>query len=159
EDNTLHIFLQFYFTELPDRLSYTLKEGKIGVLTENSSLAFIAPSTFFSFFESMEDIYMRLAAGTALRILSLLAVMITILVTPLYVAVVTYQYELIPSPLLVSLGNSRADVPFPPIIEALFIELMIELLRESGVRLPTKVGETMGIVGGIVIGEAAVQAG
>src|SRR5699024_3295652 len=84
---------------------------------------------------------------------------ISLLVTPMYVAIVTYQYELIPTQLLVSIGQSRAAVPFPPIIEALMIELMIELLREAGARLPTKVGQTMGIVGGIVIGEAAVQAG
>lgn len=81
------------------------------------------------------------------------------LLTSLYVAIVTYHYELIPTALIVSIGQSRASVPFPPIIEALLIELMIELLREAGARLPTKIGQTMGIVGGIVIGQAAVQAG
>src|SRR5699024_5959765 len=80
-------------------------------------------------------------------------------ITPTYVAIVTFQYELVPTELLVSLGESRANVPFPPIIEALLIETLIELLREAGARLPTKVGQTMGIFGGIVVGEAAVQAG
>src|SRR5690625_4572755 len=159
EDSTINIFPQFYITELPDRLSYIVSQGKVGVLVENSPLAFIGPSSFFSFFESLEDQYMRWIAGSALMLLRTLAMMISLLVTPLYVAIVTYQYELIPTQLLVSIGQSRAAVPFPPIIEALMIELMIELLREAGARLPTKVGQTMGIVGGIVIGEAAVQAG
>lgn len=159
EDSSLSIFPQFYITELPNRLSYSIQEGKIGVLVENSPLSFIAPSTFFSFFESMEDIYMRWSVGSALRILRMFATVAALLLTPLYVAVVTFQYELIPTELLVTIGQSRAAVPFPPIIEAILIELLIELLREAGARLPTKVGQTMGIVGGIVIGQAAVEAG
>lgn len=159
EDSSLSLFPQFYVTELPNRLSFTIQEGKIGVLVENSPLSFIAPSTFFSFFETMEDKYMRWSAGSALRILRMLAMAVALLLTPLYVSIVTYQYELIPTQLLVTIGQSRAAVPFPPIIEAILIELLIELLREAGARLPTKVGQTMGIVGGIVIGEAAVQAG
>ncbi len=79
--------------------------------------------------------------------------------SPLYVAVITYHYEVIPSALLLTIGESRSRVPFPPVIEALFLEFMIELLREAGARLPTKVGQTMGIVGGIVLGQAAVDAG
>ena len=159
QDSSKSIFPQFYLTELPNRLSYTIQEGKIGVLVENSSLSIIGPSTFFSFFETMEDVYMNWASGSALRILRILATVVALLLTPFYVAVVTYQYEVIPTQLLISIGQSRAGVPFPPIIEALFIELLIELLREAGARLPTKVGQTMGIVGGIVIGQAAVAAG
>ena len=159
EDSITNIFPQFYMTELPSRISYSIHQGKVGVLLENSPMTFIGPSTFFSFFEAMEDIYMRWAAGTALRILRVLAMAISFLITPTYVAIVTFQYELVPTELLVSLGESRANVPFPPIIEALLIETLIELLREAGARLPTKVGQTMGIVGGIVVGEAAVQAG
>lgn len=159
EDSSLSLFPQFNTTELPDLLGYTVKKGKIGILAENSPMAFIGPSTFFSFLESTEDMYMRWAAGSALRLLRMAAIVVSLVLTPLYVAVVTYQYELIPTQLLVSIGQSRAAVPFPPILEAILIELMIELLREAGTRLPTKVGQTMGIVGGIVIGEAAVQAG
>lgn len=159
EDATLSLFPQFYLTELPTHLSYTVKEGKIGVLVENSPDAFIAPSTFFSFFETTEDFYMRWLQGSTLRILRMFAVTIAIMLTPLYVAIVTYQYELIPTALIVSIGKSRASVPFPPIVEALLLELLLELIREAGARLPTKIGQTMGIVGGIVIGQAAVQAG
>lgn len=159
QDSSMGLFPLFYETELPGRLSYAIQEGKVGVLVENSPLSFIAPSTFFSFFESMEDMYMRWHIGSALRILRMFAMLVALFSTPIYVAILTYQYELLPTELLISLGKSRAGVPFPPIIEAILIELFIELLREAGVRLPTKVGQVMGIVGGIVIGQAAVEAG
>ncbi|MCT2535783.1 spore germination protein [Aquibacillus koreensis] len=159
EDNSTSIFPQFYLTELPDRLCYAIGKGRIGVLVDKSPTSIIAPSTFFSFFESTEDIYMRWNVGSFLRILRFVAMFISVVVTPTYVACVTFHYEVLPTPLLASLGQSRAQVPFPPIIEALLLELLIELLRESGARLPTKVGQTIGIVGGIVLGQAAVEAG
>ena len=159
EDSSTNIFPQFYATELPDRFCYSVSKGKIGLLGDNSPIGIIAPSTFFSFFESPEDLYMRWGAGSFLRSLRFLAIFIAIIITPTYVAIVTYQFELLPTKLLVTIGKSRSQVPFPPIIEALLIEFFIELLREAGARLPTKVAQTMGIVGGLVIGEAAVQAG
>jgi len=159
EDSSFNIFPQYYLTELPDRVVYAVQKGKIAVLLDRSPSSFIAPSTFFSFLESTEDLYMRWNVGSILRILRMLAMFISISITSFYVAIVTYQYELIPAELLISLGKSRAEVPFPPIIEALLIEFLVELLREAGARLPTKVGQTIGIVGGIIIGESAVQAG
>src|SRR5690606_35482473 len=101
----------------------------------------------------------RWPIASFVRLLRFSAVVLSVFLTPLYVAALTYHYEVIPQTLLVPLSESRALVPFPPIFEALIIELIIELLREAGVRLPTKVGQTIGIVGGIVIGTAAVQAG
>jgi len=92
-------------------------------------------------------------------LLRFLAFAITVSFTALYVAVTTYHYEMIPENLLLTLAESRSRVPFPPVYEALVMEVMIELLREAGARLPTKIGQTIGIVGGIVIGQAAVQAG
>lgn len=88
-----------------------------------------------------------------------LAVAFSIFATPIYVAVLTFHYELIPKDLLATLIASRSNIPFPPIIEALILEITIELLREAGARLPTKIGQTIGIVGGIVIGQASVEAG
>lgn len=159
EDSSRSLFPQFYLTELANRFAYTLKKGKVGVLSANSPNAFIAPSTFFSFFETSEDTYTRWMEASALRILRLFAMVIAVFLTPFYVALVTYQYQIIPTDLIVSIGQSRASVPFSPVLEAFLIELMIELLREAGARLPTKIGQTMGIVGGIVIGQAAVEAG
>lgn len=158
-DSQSTIFPQFYSTELPDRFGYAIRQGRVGVLTENSPTGFIGPSTFFSFFESTEDMYMRWNMGTFLRLLRLLAMFIAIILTPLYVAAVTYHYEIIPIDELITIGQSRAVVPFPPIWEALILELLIELLREAGARLPTKIGQTIGIVGGVIIGQAVVQAG
>ncbi|MBC5636568.1 spore germination protein [Ornithinibacillus sp. BX22] len=159
EDSQTNLFPQFVETELPDRFTYNITRGKIGVLVENSPTAFIAPATLFSFLESTEDLYMRWQAGSFLRIMRFMAMIFSVLITPTYVAAVTYQYAIIPTQLLISIGQSRAAVPFPPIFEALLLEFLLELLREAGARLPTKVGQTMGIVGGIVIGQAAVEAG
>jgi len=159
EDSSRSIFPQFLSTELPDRFCYSISRGRIGLLVENSPTSIIAPSTFFSFFESTEDLYMRWNVGSFLRILRYLSFLLSTLLTPIYVSVVTFHYEIIPTSLLVNLGQSRAAVPFPPILEVLILELLIELLRESGARLPTKVGQTIGIVGGVVIGTAAVEAG
>ena len=159
EDDSLSIFPQFDSTELPDRFTYSVSQGKIGVLVENSPTGFIAPSSLFSFLESTEDLYMRWGAGSFLRFIRFIAMFFSIIITPAYVAAVTYQFGIIPTQLLISIGQSRAAVPFSPIFEALLLEFLIELLREAGARLPTKVGQTMGIVGGIVIGQAAVDAG
>lgn len=159
EDSSSTVFPLFMTTELPDRFSYSVNRGRIGILVENSPTAVIAPTTFFSFFESTEDLYMRWNIGNLLRFLRFISFHLSTLLTPMYVAAVTFHYEIIPTPLLVNLGQSRAAVPFIPILEALILELMIELLRESSARLPTKVGQTIGIVGGVVVGTAAVEAG
>ncbi|MFD1017626.1 spore germination protein [Thalassobacillus hwangdonensis] len=159
EDKSSSIFPQLLMTELPDRFCYAITRGKVGVLVDKSPTGIIGPTTLFSFFESTEDLYMRWNMGTFLRVLRIFAMIISIVLTPLYVAALTFHYEIIPQSLLISLGQSRAMVPFPPIMEALLLEILIELLREAGARLPTKVGQTMGIVGGIVLGQAAVKAG
>lgn len=159
DTNSWTVFPQLMTTELPDRVSISLFRGKVAVLMDRSPDAVYGPTPFFSFFESTEDVYMRWNMALFLRFLRLFATFLSVLLTPAYVAVLTYHYEVIPSALLVSLGESRSKVPFPPVLEALLLEFVIELLREAGARLPTKVGQTMGIVGGIVIGQAAVQAG
>ncbi|MBO9129339.1 spore germination protein [Bacillus sp. 165] len=159
EEHEFSLFPQLLQSEQPHRLAYTLLNGKVGVLINGSPMAIIGPVTFFSFFESTEDLYFRWNLSLFLRLMRFVAMFISIIFTPTYVAALTYHYEIIPSALLVSIGLSRANVPFPPVMEALLLELLIELLREAGIRLPTKVGQTMGIVGGIVIGQAAVEAG
>ncbi|MCL6573103.1 MAG: spore germination protein [Bacillus sp. (in: Bacteria)] len=159
EDNSWTVFPQIMSSELPDRISQSLMSGRVAVLMDRSPAAIYGPTPFFSFFESTEDVYMRWNMALFLRMLRLTAIFLSVLLSPAYVAVLTFHYEVIPSALLISLGQSRANVPFPPVLEALLLEFVIELLREAGARLPTKVGQTMGIVGGIVIGQAAVSAG
>lgn len=159
EDNSMTIFPQMIQTERPDRVSLSLLEGKIAVLVDGSPLVIVSPCTFWDFFNSSEDHYVHWNIGDFMRLLRMVAAMLSIYLTPAYVAALTFHYEIIPPALLIPLAQSRSKVPFPPLLETLFLEITIELLREAGVRLPTKVGVTMGIVGGIVIGQAAVQAG
>ncbi|WP_419887366.1 spore germination protein [Neobacillus niacini] len=152
-------FPQFYTTERPDTVAYKLFDGKIVGLMDNSPFAFCTPVSFFDFMESMDDFGQRWIVSTFIKVTRYIAILVTLLFTALYVAVTTYHYEMIPQALLPTLLESRSKVPFPPVLEALFLEFLLELLREAGARLPTKVGQTIGIVGGIVIGQAAVQAG
>ncbi|KAA0547381.1 spore germination protein [Bacillus sp. BGMRC 2118] len=158
-DNEHSPFPQVLDTERPDRVAATLAEGKIAIIVEDSPHALIAPTTLVEFFSSFEDYLFNWYVGSFMRVLRLFAVAFSILITPIYVAALTYHYELIPKDLLATLITSRREIPLPPILEALFLELTIELLREAGARLPTKVGQTIGIVGGIVIGTASVEAG
>lgn len=159
DDNSKTVFPQMMLTERPDRFCDGLLSGKIGVMMNGSSMGIVTPVSFLEFFHSKEDQNLRWQIGTLLRLLRFFAMVFSIFLTPIYVAALTYHYEVISQTLIVPLSESRAIVPFPPILEALLLELIIELLREAGSRLPTKVGQTVGIVGGIVIGTAAVEAG
>ena len=159
DDNSLSVFPQMLLTERPDRFCDGLLDGKIGVIVDGSSMAIVCPQSFTEFFQSQEDQNLRWQIATFVRLLRLAAFFLSVYLTPFYVAALTFHYEVIPQAFLVPLSESRALVPFPPIFEALLLEIIIELLREAGARLPTKIGQTIGIVGGIVIGTAAVQAG
>ncbi|MBM7654668.1 spore germination protein [Neobacillus cucumis] len=158
-DNANSVFPQLIDTERPDRASAALAEGSVVILVDGSPHSLIGPTTLISFFSAFDDYFVNWQLASAIRILRLLSVSFSILVTPIYVAVLSYHYELIPKDLMVTLVSSRRVIPLPPFLEALILELTIELLREAGARLPTKVGQTIGIVGGIVIGTAAVEAG
>jgi Bacillus/Clostridium GerA spore germination protein len=158
-DNQNSPFPQLLDTERPDRISAILAEGKVAIFVDGSPHALIGPTTLVEFFSSFEDYYLNWILSSFFRLVRLFAVVFSVLVTPVYVATLSYHYELIPQDLLGTLVASRRAIPFPPILEALFLELTIELLREAGARLPTKVGQTIGIVGGIVIGTASVEAG
>ncbi|MBM7656187.1 spore germination protein [Neobacillus cucumis] len=158
-DNKNSPFPQLLDTERPDRVTAILAEGKIAIFVDGSPHALIAPTTLVEFFSSFEDYFLNWMLSSFFRLIRLFSVAFSILVTPVYVATLSYHYELIPKDLMNTLVSSRRDIPLPPILEALVLELTIELLREAGARLPTKVGQTIGIVGGIVIGTASVEAG
>ncbi|MFC7371061.1 spore germination protein [Fictibacillus iocasae] len=158
-DNTNSLFPQVIETERPDRVTSGLAEGKVIVLVDGSPQAIISPTTLVEFFSSFEDYFYNWQIASAFRLIRLFAVVFSILATPMYVAILTFHYELVPNDLLNSLRASRSEVPFSPFLEAMILELTIELLREAGARLPVKVGQTIGIVGGIVIGTASVEAG
>ena len=159
EDNPLSPFPQYYMTVRPDSICRYLLDGRIVVFMDNSQLAIVCPTSFFEMFVSIEDYYNRWTTATLLRMLRFFGFFLTIMITPMYISALTFHPEILPYELLLNLQESRSKVPFPPLIEVLFIELIIEVLREAGSRMPAKVGQTIGIVGGIVIGTAAVEAG
>ncbi|WHY74012.1 spore germination protein [Fictibacillus enclensis] len=158
-DDQYSPFPQLINTERPDRVAAVLSEGKVAVLVDGSPSALTGPTTLVEFFSAFEDYFLSWHIASVFRMIRLFGVLFSVLSTPLYVAVLTFHYEMIPTDLLGTLIASRSGIPFPPIVEAIILELSIELLREAGARLPSKVGQTIGIVGGIVIGTAAVQAG
>jgi spore germination protein len=159
EDHPYSIFPQFETSERPDHTSMQLLQGRIAVLVDHSPRVIIAPMNFTSYFQSVDDFSFRWAIASFTRFLRLSAIFIATVFPATYIAIISFHYEVIPMDLMLSIASSRARVPFPPIIEALLMELAIEMLREAGLRLPKSIGQTIGVVGGIVIGEAAVQAG
>jgi hypothetical protein len=159
DDNPNALFPLFMTSERTDSAASKLVGGRVICLVDGSPSAISAPSSFFDFFSSSDDYYHRWPLATGTRLLRFVALIITMTFTSLYVAVTTFHYEMVPEALLLTLTESRSRVPFPPVYEALMMETTIELLREAGARLPNKIGQTIGIVGGIVIGQAAVQAG
>ncbi|PFD96700.1 spore germination protein [Bacillus cereus] len=159
EENTLSPFPQFLNTERPDRAIASLAKGKAVILVDGSPFAVIAPMVIVDIFQSPEDHYERWIIGTLLRGLRMLAGLMAILLPAVYVALVSYHQGLIPSNLAYSIAGAREGVPFPAYIETIIMTLTMELIREAGLRLPKQIGQTVGIVGGLVIGEAAVSAG
>lgn len=157
-DNSKSPFPLFMTSERVDRIKYALVSGQVAIVCNGSPYVLVGPTTLFDFFISPEDYYLPWVLGSFFRLIRYLGVIFSILATPMYVAVVSYHYPVIPKELMGSIIQSRVDIPFMPVVEALFLEITIELLREAGARLPTKVGQTLGIVGGIVIGQAAVAA-
>jgi hypothetical protein len=158
-DNTKSVFPQLVSTERPDRVVSMLNYGQVAILSEGSPQALLGPTSITEYFSSPEDYYLSWVLGSLFRFIRFISVIFSTFATPIYVAILTYHYQMIPKDLLAPLISSRANIPFPPILEVMFLELTIELLREAGARLPTKVGQTLGIVGGIVIGQASVAAG
>ncbi|ASJ55615.1 spore germination protein [Brevibacillus formosus] len=159
EDKPYSPFPQFGLTGRPDNATAALLDGRIVIMLNGSPDAAICPTSFLEMFSSPEDFYNRWSTASLLRMIRFFGLFITIMLTSSYVSVLTYHPEMLPPALLTILSESRNRVPFPPVIEVLIIELVIEILREAGIRMPTKIGQTIGIVGGIVIGTASVQAG
>lgn len=157
-DNSNSPFPVLLPTERLDRSVFALINGQVLILTNGSPYALAGPTTLLDFFISPEDYYLPWLIGSFFRMIRFFGAIFSLFSSAIYIAVLTYHYQMIPADLLGPIIFSRANVPFPPILEALFLEITIELLREAGARLPTKVGQTLGIVGGIVIGQASVEA-
>ncbi|MDR6554745.1 spore germination protein [Paenibacillus qinlingensis] len=159
EDNPFSLFPQMITTERPDTAASQLLQGRYCLVVDRSSSVLIAPVGLAAFFQGIDDYSTRWPVATFFRLLRFFACIIAAFLPAFYIACISYNHELIPLDLILSIGEFRSAVPFPPFIEALIMEIMLEMLREAGVRLPAPVGQTVGIVGGIVIGQAAVEAG
>lgn len=156
---TSHTLLPTIFTtERPDKVVSFLLEGACAVLTPNDPYALVAPATFFAFLHSPEDYYIRWPYGSILRLIRFVAFFLAIYLPGLFIGILNYHPEMIPSVLLISLAGTREPVPFPLPLEVLLMFLGFELIREAGIRIPSPLGPTIGIVGALLIGEAAVTA-
>lgn len=159
EDRILSPFPQFLTTERPDRVTYNLLEGKVAIFTDSSPTTLLGPVNLFTFYESPDDYTSRVLVGSFYRLVRLLAFFLAILLPAFYISVMSFHSEILPVELTTQVKSSVKDIPYPPIFEALLLELFIELIREASIRLPQPIGQTVAIVGGIVIGDAIVSAG
>lgn len=159
EDQTYTSFPTLYHTERPDTVSGNLLEGRVAIFVDGTPFVLIAPAVFIQFFQAVEDYYARFDIATALRFLRLLIFSISIIAPAGYIAATTFHQEMIPTQLLIAVAAQREAVPFPAFVEALIMEVTFEILREAGIRMPRAVGSAISIVGALVIGQAAVQAG
>lgn len=159
EDSFLSPFPQMMDTERPDVVSSSLLQGKVAIILDGTPFVLIAPTTLGDILKSPEDYYERWLYGTLLRVLRYIGAFLALFLPAIYISLVSFHQGLLPSKLAFSIAASREGVPFPAFVEAMLMVITMELLQEAGVRLPTPIGQTIGIVGGLVIGEAAVQAG
>ncbi|WP_419873672.1 spore germination protein [Candidatus Pristimantibacillus sp. PTI5] len=146
-------------TERPDVAAAELLEGRIAILVDGTPFVLIVPTLFISFFQTAEDYYLRADISTLLRIIRFICLFIAMVGPAIYIAITTFHQELLPTQLLISLAAQREGVPFPAFIEALIMEVTFEILREAGLRMPRPIGQAVSIVGTLVIGQAAVEAG
>lgn len=159
EDNSKYSLPQVIATERPDKTATHILEGRIVVIVNGSPYALIVPATFIDFLESPEDHNIKFQFANLLKLIRIAAFLITLFLPGLYVAITSFHQEFIPTELLFAIVASRASVPFSIIFEIIIMELSFELIREAGLRVPTPVGPTIGIIGALIIGQAAVDAG
>lgn len=157
-DHSSTPFPLYITTERVDRTVGALVQGQVVLISDKSSYAVIGPVSLMDFFSNPEDFYLPSMIASFFKLIRIFGMLFSIFATAFYVAILTFHYEVVPKDLLGPIIFSRANVPFPPVLEVLFLEITIDLLREAGARLPTKIGQTLGIVGGIVIGQATVEA-
>lgn len=159
EDNPFSIFPLLFPTERPDRVAGCLLEGRVAIVTENTPFVLVAPMDFPMLLQAPDDYYETMYIGTFLRILRYLAFGASILLPGIYVGILTFHDELLPAQLLLRIIAAKEGVPLPVAAEAFLMEMVFELLREAGIRLPRVIGPTISIVGALVLGEAAIRAG
>ncbi|HLR21440.1 MAG TPA: spore germination protein [Tissierellaceae bacterium] len=158
-DNYLSPFPQAENTERPDTVAAAILEGRVAIIMDNTPFALIVPATIGTLYQSAEDYYTEWTEASLVRLLRILCGFLVLLSTPLYIAITAYHPGIMPTKMIYYLSAGRINVPFPSVVEALLMETTMEILRESGTRISGPIGNTIGIVGGLIIGEAAVEAG
>ncbi|ALC90281.1 hypothetical protein AM500_11175 [Bacillus sp. FJAT-18017] len=159
EDNPWSPFPQIQNTERPDTVAANLLEGRVAIIVDGTPFVLILPVVFWQFLQASEDYYNRFHISVFLRLIRVIFIVIALELPALYIAVTTFHQEMIPTNLLFSFAASREAIPFPAFIEAMIMELSFEALREAGIRLPKIVGQAVSILGALVIGQSAVEAG
>jgi len=158
-DNPYSPFPQIGYSERPDTCAGALLEGRVVMIVDGSPFALIVPNVFVDLLAAAEDSYNKYFFVTFIRTVRYIALAFALLLPAIYIAVITFHQEMIPTPLLLTIAGPYAGIPFPAVIEVLLLEFIFEILREAGIRLPKPVGQAVSIVGALIIGEAAVQAG
>ena len=158
QDSPESLFPQMVATERPDKVSNFLLEGRVVIVVNGSPYVLVAPGVFVDFITSPEDLNLKYQFSNLEKIIRLLAIFIYLLLPGIYIAVTNYHQELIPTELLFTIAAARESVPFPTFVEILLMEVSFELIREAGLRVPSPLGSTIGIVGALILGEAAVSA-
>lgn len=153
------IFPTFLSSEKPDAAAAALLEGRAAILVDGTPYVMTVPALFFEFLQASEDYYHHFIISSAIRLLRYIALVLTLMVPATYIALTAYHQEVIPTPLLISIAAQREGLPFPSFVEVFIMELTFEILREAGVRMPRAIGPAISIVGALVLGQAAVEAG
>ncbi|WP_064745716.1 spore germination protein [Paenibacillus sp. UNC451MF] len=156
---TLALFPTAYSSERPDAICALILENRMAIIVNGSPFVLAVPAVMNDFFKSPEDHYQWFAFGTFSRLLRYISFLFSMFIPSLYVAVSTFHQELIPTVLLTSIAAQREGIPFPAVIEIVIMEITFEILREAGTRMPRVVGQAISIVGALVLGQAAVEAG
>lgn len=159
QDETFTPFPTVFNTERPDVAAGNLLEGRVVLLVDGTPFVLVLPTVFAQFFQSPEDYAQRFDISILMRLIRYISFIILLLGPSVYIALTTFHYEMIPSLLLVSFVAQREDVPFPAFVEAMLMEVAFEILREAGVRMPRAIGQTVSIVGALILGQAVVEAG
>jgi spore germination protein KA len=158
EDSTFLLAPQVIATERPDKAASLLSEGRVAVIVNGSPFALIVPATFMGLIHSPEDSYVRFPYANFMRFVRITGIFLTLLLPALYIAITNFHHEMIPTPLLLAIESSREKLPFPSIVELIIMEVAFELIREAGIRIPGPIGPTLGIIGALILGQAAVAA-
>ncbi len=159
EDSPWSPFCTLLHTERPDKVAANLLEGRVAILVDGTPYVLTAPLLFVESLQTPEDYYQRWPVSSATRLFRLFTIIVSLLAPSVYVAIITYHHEMLPTALLLSMAAQRELVPFPVFVEAFAMEFTFEILREASIRLPRQVGQAVSIVGALIIGEAAVRAG